>query len=66
MVSKRGHFTGSGGACAPVRLGLELVGVLILVLLIRPDTNGWIIAAPPTLYGLGRGFASVQLIGTVL
>ncbi|WP_234463226.1 hypothetical protein [Corynebacterium macginleyi] len=66
MVSKRGHFTGSGGACDPVRLGLEVVGVLILVLLIRPDTNGWIIAAPLTLYGLGRGFASVQLIGTVL
>ncbi|WP_234462880.1 hypothetical protein [Corynebacterium macginleyi] len=66
MVRKRGHFTGSGGARAPVRLALEVVGVLILVLLIRLDTNGWIIAAPLTLYGLGLGFASVQLIGTVL
>lgn len=49
-----------------IELGLEVVGVLNLVLLIRLDTNGRIIAAPLTLYGLGLGFASVQLIGTVL
>ncbi|ERS57949.1 hypothetical protein HMPREF1261_02004 [Corynebacterium sp. KPL1818] len=41
-----------------IGLGLEAVGVLILVLLIGPDTNAWIIAAPLTLYGLGLGFAS--------
>lgn len=41
-----------------IGLGLEAVGVLILVLLMGPDTNGWIIAAPLTLYGLGLGFAS--------
>lgn len=49
-----------------IGLGLEVVGVLILVLLMGPDTNGWIIAAPLTLYGLGLGFASAQLTGTVL
>ena len=31
-----------------------------------PDTDGWIIAAPLPLYGLGLGFASAQLTGTVL
>ncbi|MBM0261418.1 hypothetical protein [Corynebacterium macginleyi] len=66
MVRKRGHFTGSGGACGPVRLAVEFAGALILVVLARPDTNGWIIAASLTLCGLGLGFASVQLIGTVL
>ena len=49
-----------------IGLGLEAVGVLILVLLMGPDTNGWIIAAPLTLYGLGLGFASAQLTGTML
>ena len=49
-----------------IGLGLEVVGVLILVLVMGPDTNGWIIAAPLTLYGLGLGFASAQLTGTVL
>lgn len=49
-----------------IGLGLEVVGVLILVLFMGPDTNGWIIAAPLTLYGLGLGFASAQLTGTVL
>ena len=41
-----------------IGLGLEVVGVLVLVLLMRPDTNGWIIAAPLTLYGFGLGLAS--------
>lgn len=49
-----------------IGLGLEAVGVLILVLLMGPDMNGWIIAAPLTLYGLGLGFASAQLTGTML
>ncbi|OFR62476.1 hypothetical protein [Corynebacterium sp. HMSC078H07] len=49
-----------------IGLGLEAVGVLILVLLMGPDTNGWIIAAPLTLYGLGLGFASTQPTGTML
>ncbi|WP_239107243.1 hypothetical protein [Corynebacterium sp. FDAARGOS 1242] len=49
-----------------IGLGLEAVGVLILVLLMGLDTNGWIIAAPLTLYGLGLGFASAQLTGTML
>lgn len=48
-----------------IRLGLEVVGVLILVLLMGPDTNDWLIAAPLNLYGLGLGFASAQLTGTV-
>lgn len=54
-----------------IGLGLEAVGVLIFVLLMGPDTNGWIIAAPLTLYGLGLGFASatqstVRQIGAVV
>ena len=42
-----------------IGLGLEAVGVLILVLLM-------VIAAPLNLYGLGLGFASAQLTGTML
>lgn len=49
-----------------IGLGLEVVGVLILALIIRSDTSGWIAAIPLTLYGLGLGLASAQLTGTVL
>lgn len=42
-----------------IGLGLEAVGVLILVLLM-------VIAAPLNLYGLSLGFASAQLTGTML
>lgn len=54
------HVAARIGAAGTVLigLGLEAVGVLIFVLLMGPDTNGWIIAAPLTLYGLGLGFAS--------
>jgi len=51
------HGTGAPGTVL-IGLGLETVGVLILVPLMGTDTNGWIIAAPLTLYGLGLGFAS--------
>ena len=44
-----------------IGLGLEVVSVLILVQLMGPDTIGWIIAAPLTLYGSDLGFASAQL-----
>ena len=62
------HVAARYGASGTVLigLGLEAVGVLILVLLMGPDTNGWIIAAQLTLYGLGLGFASAQLTGTML
>lgn len=49
-----------------IGLGLEVVGVLIMVALMGPNASGWIIALPLTLYGLGLGFASAQLTGTVL
>ena len=49
-----------------VGLGLEVLGVLILVVIIQNDTAGWIVALPLTLYGLGLGLASAQLTGTVL
>ena len=49
-----------------VGLGLEVVGVLILVVIIQNDTAGWVVALPLTLYGLGLGLASAQLTGTVL
>ena len=47
-------------------LGLEVLGVLILVVIIQNDTAGWVVALPLTLYGLGLGLASAQLTGTVL
>ena len=49
-----------------IGLGLELIGVLALVLLIRDDTHAWLVAIPLTVYGLGLGLASAQLTGTVL
>lgn len=49
-----------------VGLGVEVLGVLILVVIIQNDTAGWIVALPLTLYGLGLGLASAQLTGTVL
>ncbi|UNK70838.1 MFS transporter [Microbacterium sp. H1-D42] len=49
-----------------IGLGLEVIGILILAVLIRPDTSGWVIALPLIVYGLGLGLASAQLTGTVL
>ncbi|HLS62480.1 MAG TPA: MFS transporter [Ruania sp.] len=49
-----------------VGLGMELAGVLLVVLAAGPATAAWLIAAPLVLYGLGLGLASAQLTGTVL
>lgn len=49
-----------------IGLGLEVVGVLALVLLIRSTTPAWLVAIPLIVYGLGLGLASAQLTGTVL
>lgn len=49
-----------------VGLGLELAGVLALVLILGPTSSGWVIALPLVVYGLGLGLASAQLTGTVL
>lgn len=49
-----------------IGLGLEVVGVLVLALLLRGDSSGWLVAIPLTGYGLGLGLASAQLTGTVL
>lgn len=47
-------------------LGLELIGVLALVVLVRGDSPAWLVAVPLVVYGLGLGLASAQLTGTVL
>ncbi|MDK6812884.1 DHA2 family efflux MFS transporter permease subunit [Corynebacterium sp. UMB6689] len=62
------HVAGRFGAPGTVLigLGLEVVGALILAMLLSPDTSGWVIALPLVLYGVGLGFASAQLTGTVL
>lgn len=49
-----------------IGLGLEVVGILILVFTITGTTPGWLIAVPLVVYGLGLGLASAQLTGTVL
>jgi len=47
-------------------LGLEVAGVVVVVLVITPTAPGWLIALPLVVYGLGLGLASAQLTGTVL
>ncbi|MCB1273175.1 MAG: DHA2 family efflux MFS transporter permease subunit [Leucobacter sp.] len=49
-----------------IGLALEVVGVIALIAIIRPDSPGWALALPLGLYGLGLGLASAQLTGTVL
>ena len=56
------------GAPGVVILGLamEVAGIGVLAVVIRPDSAGWILAMPLVIYGLGLGLASAQLTGTVL
>lgn len=49
-----------------IGLGLEVAGVLMLVLTLGPATPGLFTAIPLTIYGLGLGLASSQLTGTAL
>ncbi|UJP09194.1 MFS transporter [Microbacterium sp. KUDC0406] len=49
-----------------IGLGLEVAGVIVLALIMRATTPGWVIALPLVVYGLGLGLASAQLTGTVL
>ncbi|MGO3735474.1 MAG: DHA2 family efflux MFS transporter permease subunit [Canibacter sp.] len=49
-----------------IGLGLEVVGVMVLALIIGPETSAWVVAMPLVAYGLGLGLASAQLTGTVL
>lgn len=62
------HLAARFGSPGTVLIGLalEMSGVLILALLIRADTPGWLVALPLVLYGLGLGLASAQLTGVVL
>ena len=62
------HIADKFGSAGTVLLGLgiEVTVVLILVFIIQGDTQGWLIAIPLTIYGLGLGLASAQLTGTVL
>lgn len=62
------HIADKFGSAGTVLLGLgiEAAGVLILVFIIQGDTQGWLIAIPLAIYGLGLGLASAQLTGTVL
>lgn len=49
-----------------IGLGLEVAGVMVLALLLGPDTSGWLVAMPLVVYGLGLGLASAQLTGAIL
>lgn len=49
-----------------IGLGLEVVGAITLVAIIRGESAGWLLAIPLGFYGLGLGLASAQLTGTVL
>jgi len=49
-----------------IGLGLEVVGVVAVVLIVTASTPGWLVALPLAVYGLGLGLASAQLTGTVL
>lgn len=62
------HVASRYGAPGTVLIGLtlEVLGIIALVLLVRGDTAGWVIALPLVVYGLGLGLASAQLTGTVL
>ncbi|WP_333619502.1 DHA2 family efflux MFS transporter permease subunit [Dietzia sp.] len=62
------HLAAAVGAPATVVIGLslELLGVAALIVIIGPDTPGWLVAAPLVVYGLGLGLASAQLTSTVL
>lgn len=62
------HFAARFGSPGTViiGLGLEVIGVLTVVLILRGDSAGWIVALPLVVYGLGLGLASAQLTGTVL
>lgn len=62
------HLAARFGAPGTVLIGLalEVLGAVALILLVRGDTPGWVIAIPLVFYGLGLGLASAQLTGTVL
>lgn len=62
------HIAARFGAPGTVLIGLalEVVGILALAILIRPDSPGWLVGVPLVVYGLGLGLASAQLTGTVL
>lgn len=62
------HLAARYGSPGTVLIGLalEVLGVLALVLTVRPTSPGWLIALPLVAYGLGLGLASAQLTGTVL
>lgn len=47
-------------------LGLELVGILATVFLLRPDVSPVVVALALAVYGVGLGLASAQLTSTVL
>lgn len=62
------HLAARFGAPGVVILGLalEVAGVTVVALILRPDSAGWAVAVPLVVYGLGLGLASAQLTGTVL
>ena len=58
----------SQGPRRAVTLGmsLEAVGILVTTFLISTDTNGFLLAAPLFVYGIGVGLATAQLTSIVL
>ncbi len=65
LAAKVAH---SWGPRRAVSLGmiLEAVGIIATALLISPDVNGWLLALPLFIYGVGVGFATAQLTSIVL
>jgi len=49
-----------------IGMALEAVGIATTTLLISPTLNGWLLAPPLFIYGVGVGFATAQLTSIVL
>lgn len=62
------HLSARIGAPNVVTLGMgrEILGVLLLALLLRPEASPWLLATLLAVYGLGLGLASAQLTQTTL
>lgn len=56
------------GAAAVVALGLglEVLGITVMVFMLAPSVSVWLMTIPLVVYGLGLGLASAQLTSLVL
>ncbi len=49
-----------------IGMATEVVGLVAVAAAISPDTNGWTLAGPLFLYGVGVGLATAQLTNAIL